>query len=123
MPDQQQIASLQRLCQFVLEPDPRSFRQGLTITSGYRCVKLNKAVGGSGTSQHCMGEAADFHVPGVPDLEVANWIAQNLRFDQLILEFPPEGWVHCSYGPRMRQESLTAKKIGGTTKYIPGFHP
>jgi zinc D-Ala-D-Ala carboxypeptidase len=122
LPEEAELNSLRLLCKNVLEPVRAHFGP-VTITSGFRCVRLNKAVGGSGTSQHCFGEAADFHVPGVPDLVVANWIADNLHFDQLILEFPPEGWVHCSYGPRMRGQLLTAKKISGRTQYIPGFHP
>jgi len=71
------------------------------------------AIGGSSLSQHTRGEAADFEVPGVPNLEVARWIRDNLVFDQLILEFyrpgqPNSGWVHCSYRiDRARREALT----------------
>ncbi len=55
------------------------------INSGYRGPKLNEAVGGSSRSQHCKGEAADIECPGVPNADVAQWIVDNLDFDQIIL--------------------------------------
>src|SRR5690606_32172476 len=84
-------------------------------SSGYRSHALNVAIGGSKSSQHCRGEAADFEVPGVPNRTLARWIEKRLEFDQLILEFyraevPGSGWVHCSYvaPPRIcRREVLT----------------
>jgi hypothetical protein len=53
-------------------------------------------------SQHTLGQAADFEVPGISNMELAQWIIDNLDYDQLILEFyddvdPRSGWVHCSY--------------------------
>ena len=64
------------------------------INSGYRSPALNEAVGGSSRSQHCKGEAADIEVPGTPNAELAEWIVDNLDFDQVILEFyTPEGIV------------------------------
>ncbi|MGL6340489.1 MAG: D-Ala-D-Ala carboxypeptidase family metallohydrolase, partial [Waterburya sp.] len=68
-------------------------------------------IGGSGTSQHCLGQAVDFEVPGLPNKEVAQWIRKNLDFDQLILEFydgknPNSGWIHCSYVEQNRNQSL-----------------
>jgi len=69
------------------------------ISSGYRSKELNAAIGGSVTSQHSIGEAADFEVPGLDNKKLADWIKDNLKFDQLILEFykdgdPNSGWVH-----------------------------
>jgi zinc D-Ala-D-Ala carboxypeptidase len=122
-PNADQLAALRTLCVKVLEPVRVHFGAPVKVTSGFRCARLNKAVGGSGTSQHCFGEAADFSVDGVSDLEVARWIKANLKFDQLILEFPPEGWVHVSYGGNMRHQVLTAKRLSRGTKYIPGLNP
>jgi hypothetical protein len=64
---------------------------------------LNRAIGSkSDTSQHCKGEACDFEIAGVSNLQVALWINNNCDFDQLILEYwkdgePNSGWVHCSF--------------------------
>jgi len=70
--------------------------------SGFRCLELNRAIGSSDRSQHTTGEAVDFEVPGISNREVALWVKENCKFDQLILEFykegdPSSGWVHCSY--------------------------
>jgi len=99
------------------------------INSGYRSPELNEAVGGSSRSQHCKGEAADIEVPGVPNAELAEWIRDNLEFDQLILEFytpgiPDSGWVHVSYlaDGDNRGECLTATRIDGKTEYSVGIN-
>ena len=97
------------------------------INSGYRGESLNKAVGGSSTSQHCKGEAVDIECPGTPNYDVAKWIEDNLDFDQLILEFytpgvPDSGWVHVSYKSEGNRKSvLTAMKEDGKTVYKPGL--
>lgn len=99
------------------------------INSGYRSPELNDAVGGSATSQHCKGEAVDIEVPSVPNGDLAEWIRDNLDFDQLILEFytpgiPDSGWVHVSYktnGPN-RKSVLTAARIDGKTVYSEGIN-
>jgi len=99
------------------------------ITSGYRSPALNEAIGGSATSQHSKGEAADLEVPGVATAEVAQWISDNLDYDQLILEFytPGEtnsGWVHVSYKAdgSNRNEDLTAARVDGKTQYSYGLN-
>jgi len=100
------------------------------INSGYRCPELNEAVRGSKTSQHCHGEAADIEVPGVANGDLAQWIVDNLDFDQVILEFytpgqPSSGWVHVSYKAdgSNRKKALTASKIDGKTVYSNGINP
>jgi hypothetical protein len=99
------------------------------ITSGYRSPALNEAIGGSPTSQHSKGEAVDLEVPGVATAEVAQWISDNLDYDQLILEFytPGEtnsGWVHVSYKAdgSNRKEDLTAARVDGKTQYSHGLN-
>jgi len=100
------------------------------INSGYRCPELNEAVRGSKTSQHCHGEAADIEVPGVANGDLAQWIVDNLEFDQVILEFytpgePSSGWVHVTYKKdgSNRNKALTAAKIDGKTVYSNGINP
>jgi zinc D-Ala-D-Ala carboxypeptidase len=97
------------------------------INSGYRGPELNKAIGGSATSQHCKGEAVDIECPGTPNYDVAKFIEDELDFDQLILEFytpgiPDSGWVHVSYKSEGNRKSvLTAMKENGKTVYKPGL--
>jgi len=98
------------------------------INSGYRGPALNEAVGGSSRSQHCKGQAVDIECPGVPNADVAQWIVDNLEFDQVILEFytpgiPDSGWVHVSYNNNgeNRRSILTAVKENGKTVYKQGL--
>ncbi len=93
------------------------------VTSGFRNAQVNEKVGGTDNSQHRKGEAADFDVPGVDNLKVALWIADNCVFDQLILEDyvgGNTGWIHCSYRRgNNRKQTLTKPK--GSSEYIPGL--
>ena len=80
--------------------------RAIMVHSGYRCPRLNTAIGGSPSSQHMRGEAADWHVPGL-ELEAAfGAIRQSgLKWGQLILEGNRPGkpsWVHLSLGSPWR---------------------
>ena len=102
MPRKHALARLKALAFHVLEPVRVHYGIPFTPSSGYRCVKLNRAVGSSSTSQHVKGQAADFEIPNIPNRSLADWIRTHLIFDQLILEFhnpnvADSGWVHCSY--------------------------
>jgi zinc D-Ala-D-Ala carboxypeptidase len=101
--------------------------KGVKVNSGFRHPEVNAKVGGSSTSDHCKGMAADIEIPGVPNAELAEWIKENLEFRQLILEFytpgvPDSGWVHVSYNPSdNKKQVLTAVKKDGKTVYLPGL--
>ena len=125
-PNDEHLASATALFENVVQKVRDHF--GVTvINSGYRGEALNKAVGGSSTSQHCKGEAVDIECPGTSNYDVAKWIEDNLDFDQLILEFitlgiPDSGWVHVSYKSEgNRKQSLTAMKEDGKTAYKNGL--
>jgi len=83
----------------------------LYISSGYRSPALNKAARGSKTSTHMSGLAADFECPGFgPPEKVVRELALHkfdLNFDQVILEFPPNGWVHLGISGAPRGQVLT----------------
>ena len=120
------LVNLTHLVIHILQPVRDEFGV-ITINSGYRSPALNAKVGGSKTSQHCNGQAADFESFSTPNPDLAKWIANNLEFDQLILEFydgvnPNSGWVHCSYNLMgNRRKILTALKTGGKVVYKNGF--
>ncbi|MAH48129.1 peptidase M15 [Candidatus Pacearchaeota archaeon] len=121
------VVNLVNLCNFILQPVREEFGP-IRINSGYRSSALNKAVGGSKTSQHCNGEAADFESSRISNPELAAWVAKHLDFDQLILEFydgkdPHSGWVHCSYkkDDTNRGNTLTALRVNGKTQYKKGL--
>lgn len=113
------VVNLQTLCEKVLQPVRDHFGKPVTVNSGYRCPKLNKAIGSSSKSQHTKGLAADIEIPGVSNKELAEYIESNLPFDQLILEFyngvdPSSGWVHVSYvdDTNNRKQTLTINANG-----------
>jgi zinc D-Ala-D-Ala carboxypeptidase len=83
----------------------------ITVTSGYRCPALNRAVGGSRTSAHLTGHAVDFNCHGFGDpLAICRALSGSaLPFDQLIEEGT---WVHLSFDPRLRRQVLTRGRDG-----------
>jgi hypothetical protein len=100
-PSIEEIVALTVLCNNILQP-VRDKYGSFAPNSGFRTVELCKLVGSSAKSQHAKGEAADIEVAGIDNYELAEWIAKNLDFDQLILEFyvpddPSSGWVHVSH--------------------------
>jgi len=117
--------NLKSLCEMILQPVRDHFGQVVSVSSGYRSPELCVAIGSSTQSQHAKGEAADFEIFGVSNKELADWINENLDYDQLILEYwkesdPNSGWVHCSYTDGSnRKQYLRAYKEDGKTKYKP----
>lgn len=112
-PSDEVVENLTALAMNVLDPIRFHYGKPVVIRSGYRCLELNALCGSKETSQHTKGQAADIEVPGVPNLALAKYIAANLPFDQVILEFPPEGWVHVSYVTgRNRKQQLTITSAG-----------
>lgn len=99
----------------------------VTINSGYRSPAVNTAVGGSPYSDHCLGMAADIEIVGVDNKQLAEYIKDNFKFTQLILEFytdgvPDSGWVHVSYDEKdLKCNVLRAVKENGKTVYHKGI--
>lgn len=126
-PNDAEIANLKRLAENVLQPIRNNYKRGVKVNSGYRAPNVNAAVGGSKTSDHCRGQAADIEIPGIANAELAEWIAKNLKFTQLILEFytpgvPDSGWVHVSYNPAdLKCQVMTAMKENSKTVYKTGI--
>ena len=117
--------NLKSLCTNVLQPIRDHFSRVVTISSGYRSEALCVAIGSKTTSQHAKGQAADFEIFGVSNKELADYINEELEYDQLILEYwkesdPNSGWVHCSFNTEgNRKQYLRAYKENGSTKYGP----
>lgn len=108
----------------VLEPVRAHFGKPVRISSGYRCPALNRAVGSKESSQHLKGEAVDFEIPGVPNIDIAMWVSKHLQYDQCILEFwspkdPSAGWVHVSYREGNNRNIVLTISQGSTTEGLP----
>ena len=116
-PDTDEMKSLLALCENVLEPVRIHWAKPVVVNSGFRALRVNRAIGSRDSSQHAKGEAADIEIPGIDNLVLYYWIAEELDFDQLILEFyngePSSGWVHVSYvGLENRNQTLRIDKGG-----------
>lgn len=126
-PNVEQAENLRYLIKTILQPIRDHYKKAVKINSGFRSAALNAAVGGSDMSQHSKGEAVDFEIEGIPNKDVAEWVADNLPFDQIILEFynPMEGvnsgWIHVSTKRNgiNRKQKLVAYKDGKKTRYEP----
>jgi zinc D-Ala-D-Ala carboxypeptidase len=95
----------------------------IRVSSFYRSPELNRAIGGSKTSQHCKGEAIDMQGVNVSNAELFEEACKLEEFDQIIWEFgtlTEPDWVHVSYSQTQnRKQILRATKIGKRTAYVP----
>ena len=113
VPSTQQMANLCALVHHVLQPLRDAMGHEVKIGSGYRCPRLNQAVGGVSNSQHLKGEAADLCIDGdkTKGRKWFTWIQTHCDFDQLIWEHNAKGtyWVHVSY----RSDGKNRKQVIG----------
>lgn len=96
--DKKILNSIKILTENILQPLRDEFGK-IRITSGYRGYQLNKLVGGSKTSYHVLGMAADIEPleENVTLIDLIEWIRYNCKYSELIAEYFPEGWVHVAY--------------------------
>ena len=96
----------------ILQPLRNYLKCPIHINSGYRCIKLNNALGSKPTSQHCLGQAADIRVKGMTPKEVAIAILElGLPYDQLGLY---DTFVHVSISDKDRRQIFYDKSYKGT---------
>ena len=118
-PNDQELANLKRLSLFLEEVKKLLGGKAIMVNSAFRSAEVNHAVGSTDKSQHRLGCACDFRVPGMtPDEVVKTIIASDLPYDQCIREF--DLWTHVSIpneeGHEPRLMSLIIDK-SGTRKY------
>lgn len=127
-PGEKELAHIKEMVANMLQPIRTVYNKPIKVTSGYRCQKLNSAVGGTSTSQHTTGYAADIKPGNASDMMnlkkmVLLW-ARTHNFDQIILEqcdamgnpsWIHIGWKHSTKG--QRRQILTAKKTAGKWVY------
>lgn len=123
-PTNEHLKNLVEIANNVFQPLRDGIGKPIRISSGYRSEKLNKAVGGSNTSQHSKGQALDLvATAGYTNKDIFDFIKNNLEFDQLIWEFGTNEnphWVHVSYAKgKNRNQILKAVKRLNKTVYLP----
>ena len=106
-PNPDVIKNLESLVEHILDPLREKFGKPITVNSGYRCPALNMAVGGSKTSHHMIGLAADITGGSVARNRILFSLIQelNLPFDQLIDEKNYK-WIHVSFSEKPRKQIL-----------------
>ena len=103
--------NIKELVFHILQPLRDKFNVPIHINSGYRCLKLNAAIGGVPSSQHVMGQAADIIVEGKKPIEVAKMIVEmGLPYDQIGLYGT---FVHVSVSSRQRNHIFYDKSYKG----------
>jgi hypothetical protein len=124
-PNEYELQNMEIIAKKVFEPLREAVDAPIKINSFFRSEKLNKAIGGSGKSQHCQGRAIDIDdvYGSVSNAYMFYYIKDNLDFDQLIWEFGSDAnpdWVHVSYVDEdsNRKRCLKAIREDGKTKYI-----
>jgi zinc D-Ala-D-Ala carboxypeptidase len=125
-PTAEHLENLKTIAVEVFDKVREHFGVPIFVSSGYRSAALNKAIGGSSTSDHNLGKALDLdqdgHGNGVTNADVFNFIKNTLEFDQLIWEFGTDknpDWVHVGYRKGAnRKQILKAVRDGGKTKYV-----
>lgn len=124
-PFEYELGNMKAVAENIFEPLRKWVGGAIKVTSFFRSEKLNKAIGGSVSSQHCQGRAIDIDdVYGYKtNAEMFNYIKDNLDFDTIIWEFGTDDnpdWIHVSYvsNERNRGRVLKAIKENGKTKYL-----
>lgn len=126
IPDARARANLQVLVETVLDPLRRHLRRPVRVRSGYRSNQVNHAVGGSKTSRHKTGEAADIKVDELGSIGLLEAILLcDVDFDQIIAYHPLRGGhVHVGIiagaAARHRKQVLLAPAGGGYTLWVAG---
>ena len=124
-PTAEHIHNLAALCENVLQPLRDKIKHSIRVTSGYRSEKLNNAIGGSKTSEHSFGKAADIKliIDGENKSEILYLaiLEMGIPFRQMIWEFGDEetpSWVHISFNKDdNKKQTLRAYKENNKTKY------
>ena len=115
VPSTEQIENLRLLAAEVLDPLRAAVGQAIRVSSGFRGPELNRRIGGSGTSQHSQGRAADIQTAAMPVLELFKQVIRlGLPFDQLIYEAKnaTTKWVHVSHDPARNRRAILVAEFG-----------
>ena len=119
-PSANELANLRKLA-VLLEAVRALVKSPLIVTSGFRSKQVNTAIGGSRTSAHVNGLAADFRAVGMSVKALCQAIANSgLSFDQLIYEFGDDGWCHLGLSNTGNRRQVLTKDE--THDYVAGIH-
>lgn len=118
MPDVNSLDNILNLITYCLQPIRDKIKKPMIITSGYRSLEVNRIVGGATNSQHRIGQAVDFKIPGMTSRQIVDFIKKSgIEYDQLIEEYSNNtSWVHISYNKGKNRKQTFLYKNGVYTK-------
>lgn len=110
IPSKKYWKNIELLAQNILQPVRKKFGP-IRITSGFRSLKLNTAIGGSKTSNHLYGNAADIEIinKNISQFLILEYIHKHLKYSELIYEYPPNGWIHVAYHENIQTKEIKLK--------------
>lgn len=88
LPNAEEREYIETLAETVLQPIRDEYKKPIVISSGFRCKKLNKAVGGASNSDHIWGCAVDIH-------SKSDTVKDNKELFDLIVKMAKDGKIHC----------------------------
>jgi uncharacterized protein YcbK (DUF882 family) len=120
-PSEIAIENIKKLATQVLDPLREAIGKPITVSSGYRSPRLNKAVGGAENSDHMRGLSADIIIAGVHPSDVCKTALNlGLPMKNIINEYGK--WTHITLGEEGQKTiAMTAEKQNGKTHYIQGI--
>lgn len=111
-PNQKETENITKLCETILQPIRNKYGKPITVTSGFRCEKLNKAVGGVPTSQHRFGEAAD--IICASNKQLWNVITEMIRRKEItvgqLINEKNLSWIHISLPTKTKNNQILSLK-------------
>lgn len=143
IPNSLERIALVKTCVNILMPPRLHYGIPISPSSGFRCLELERCIcrkkiarilrekGQAAVQaylnkkQHPKGQAVDFEIPGIPNIELAKWMIANTDFDQLILEYykfgdPSSGWLHGSFvGPGQNRKMVLTISDRGPFEGLP----
>jgi len=90
------LSNIKELTANILQPLRDKFGR-IRITSGYRCLMLNRKIKSGDYSNHVYGLAVDIESENVSLINLITYIHKNFEYKELIAEYFPHGWVHIAY--------------------------
>ena len=111
VPNGVQRENIEILVNNLIQP-VRNFWGSIRITSGFRCLDLNRKLGSSDTSYHVKGQAADIEpIKNIKLFDILEWIHYNVNYTELIAEYFPDGWIHIAYNIHSSKRELKLKDV------------
>jgi hypothetical protein len=125
-PNEEQLENMKKVANECFQKAREHFGVPIAVTSFFRSPEVNRAIGGSTTSEHCQGKAMDIDADvfgGVSNSDLFHFFKDNCEFNQLIWEYGNDNnpdWVHISFNEGgNKNQILKVYRQNGRSVYVP----